>query len=134
MKLFRGYLRLLHLWESKNGRDAGWNVEIDGRPVAKLSDCKSSDMFWDSYRLEVLEDAPKRGDLGSDSFWGEGRSCLRNRRFGEIAPNAIVRVPESDPTRIFVRGAYLEARPPNMLDQLVLAIRRWMLSAKARKH
>ncbi len=124
MKLFRGYLRLLHLWESNYGRDAGWKVEVDGRPVAVLTDCQWSDMFWDSYRLEILDDGPKCGALDTDNFWGTADFCLRNLRFGDTATAPIVRVPASDGRRVLVRGAYLAARPPNALDHFVLAIRR----------
>ena len=56
--MFRDYVRRLHIWETDFGRAAGWVAERDGKPVAVLTEPRYEEMFWVSYRLEVIaEDA-----------------------------------------------------------------------------
>ena len=64
------YSRTLRIWESNFGRDTGWVIECEGKPVAVLTEPRSEDLFWDSYRMEVITDDPElRGHLLAEEFW-----------------------------------------------------------------
>jgi hypothetical protein len=67
----------LQILESNYGRDGGWYVEDEGERVALLSEPEYHDMFWESYRIEVLSDDPvtRQAALTSVSFW-QDRSFL----------------------------------------------------------
>jgi hypothetical protein len=128
--LSRGYSRLLRIWETNYGRDAGWTIERHGQPIALLTEPRWEDMFWDSYRLEVLtEDAELHKLLLTKEFWiGSEWSDLtmRNREFGELAPFAFpAGEPFTESGRLMVRGLYFVERPPGLLDHIELSIRRW---------
>src|ERR1051326_7193222 len=53
------YHRRLRIWETNFGREAGWLIERHGQPIAILTEPRSEDMFWDSYRLEILTNDPE---------------------------------------------------------------------------
>jgi hypothetical protein len=87
--ILRGYVRRLRIWETNYGRDAGWVIERDGRRIAVLSDSRWEDMFWDTYRMEIITDDPElRRMLQTGAFWKQAESAelrWRNREFGELA-------------------------------------------------
>jgi hypothetical protein len=62
--------RRLQTIESNYGRDQGWFVEVAGKTVAVLTDCRFEDMFWDSYRVEpTASDPDVAAPVLSEEFW-----------------------------------------------------------------
>jgi hypothetical protein len=78
--------------ESNYGRDGGWVVEYDGQPVAILTEPRCLDMFWHTYKIDVVTQDPRlREDLLTvPSFWDRPAIVWRSRLFGLVAPNAFV--------------------------------------------
>jgi hypothetical protein len=102
--------RRLRILESNHGRDGGWYVEVDGRRLAALSDCRREEMFWDSYLLDPL--TAEVGTLWSEGFWDRcGRITFRSREFGDVAPHALACLGAGamlkESGRLVVRGLYL---------------------------
>jgi hypothetical protein len=122
--MWQSYERQLRIWETNYGRDAGWIVEKQGRPIALLTDPLWADMFWDTYRLEVTTDDPElRALLSSNEFWmGDGWAefTWRNREFGDCAPYAFPARGIIEPDRLMMRGLYLPVGHPWPLDWLIL--------------
>jgi hypothetical protein len=60
---------------------AGWFVEVDGRPVALLTEPQYYDMFWVSLTLTPLvDDLTERLRICTDRLWWlENRLKLHNR-------------------------------------------------------
>jgi len=91
--------------------DSEWIIEIEGRPVALLSDPKQAEMFWNSYRMTPLTDEPKLlADLQNVEFW---RHCeARGVAFRHRASSKIARYafpggdPFPEPGRLVMRGLY----------------------------
>src|SRR5689334_19706275 len=105
-------LRGLRILESNYGRDFGWFVEVEGRAVAVLTDCQWADIFWDSYRVDVLDDGD---EFFTDAFWDRcDRLAFRNREFGDVAslafPCGHAGSMLKDTGRILVRRCYLDLR------------------------
>jgi hypothetical protein len=108
MRMYR-HLRIL---ESNYGRTSGWYVETEGRRVALLTDCRWEDMFWVSYRLQLLTAEP---ELFSDEFWDRCEKLVfRNCKFGEVAPYAFPALRAGSAVRetgrVLMRGLYLVVR------------------------
>ena len=82
------YSRLLEIWESDYGRDAGWIVEQWGEPIAVLTDPEQIEMFWVCYRIIPLtQDIELLERMRMKDFWhGMEGFVWRNREFGMIAP------------------------------------------------
>jgi hypothetical protein len=126
---FRRYARRLRLWETNYGRDAGWVLERDGRPVAVLTDWRFEEMFWDSYRIEPIGDDPEeRREILTNAFWDADKwigVVWRNREFDEppLAPFPAIQ-PIRDPGRVTVRALYIPIPGPWWWDRLVLWVRR----------
>jgi hypothetical protein len=125
--------RRLRILASDYGRDYGWYVETEGRRIAVLTDVQWEDMFWHSYRLEVLTtNLGEVENLYSDDFWRPRQALLfRSREFREVAPFAFAggrpgsMLRESG--RILVRGLYL-AVPSYPFERLLL-----LLSVQAKR-
>jgi hypothetical protein len=120
--------RRLQIIESNYGRDQGWFVEVQGRTLAVLTDCRFEDMFWDSYRVEPTAADPEQAALvQSEEFWNRldvYQPVIRDRAFGEVAPNAFAAWREpglgvSLTGRVSMRGLYLVV-PSCPWDGLVL--------------
>jgi hypothetical protein len=80
--------RRLPIFASYCGRQGGWFVEYQGRCLAALTDPRFVDMFWDSYRIEIVTDDPRRhssscptgtGGWSVNSFTGAGSSARQPR-------------------------------------------------------
>ncbi len=128
---FGSYLRRLRLWETDYGREAGWVVEHQSKAIALLTDPRSEDMFWHSYRMEVVtNDSELREVLWTKAFWDEAEMhglVWRNREFGEVAPLAFPGLsPLCKPGRLMMRGLYLKTGKLWPWDWVVLWIRRWL--------
>ena len=86
-------------------------IEIDGQPVALLSDPKRVEMFWTSYLMIPLTEDPKTlADLKDVEFW---RHCethgvaFRHRASSKIAQYAFPGGdPFPEPGRLVMRGLY----------------------------
>lgn len=134
-----GYRRLLRIWETNYGRNAGWVAELRGEPIAVLVDVvwNEASQFWFNYRIDfVTEDPAMRAQLLTDEFWA--KVCtdsgfgvrLRNREFNEFAPNdawIAMKSPHLDADRVNMRGLRLDGRPAMAWDRLILWIRRLLL-------
>jgi hypothetical protein len=106
--------------ESNYGRDGGWVVEYEGQPVAILTDCRSLEMFWDTYKIDVVTPDPRVRDdlLTNPSFWNPRSIVWRSRLFGLVAPLAFVagdgirtRPFTTDGGHLIVRALYLKPPP-----------------------
>ena len=124
------YGRRLRIWETNCGRASGWVIEKQGTPIAKLTDCRWEEVFWDSYRLEVVTDDPDlRAQLLMKEFWAVAEAeglAYRSLEFGEVAPFAFPSLsPFSEPGRLMMRGLFLDIGQPGLFASFVLWFRRW---------
>jgi hypothetical protein len=124
------YSRRLRIWETNYGRDAGWVIERQGQPIAVLTAPRLEEMFWDSYRMEILTDDPYlRQQLLTKEFWARAESerlVWRSREFGEVAPFAFPALsPFPEAGRLMMRGLFLPIGEPGPWDWLILWVRRW---------
>lgn len=122
------YWRRLKILATDYGRDAGWVIERQSQPIAVLSDRRYEEMFWDSYKMEVVTDDPMlRKQVWTKEFWDRAVSeglIWRNREFNEVAPNAFpAGSPFPQPGRLMVRGLYLMRTAPWPWECLLL---RWI--------
>lgn len=126
MNLWQRYCRRLRIWETNFGRAAGWLVEFQGEPIAYLPEPRSVEMFWDSYRVDIVATDPAlRQRIATSTFWSfcnqEWRQLVfRNREF-DAAPSAVMLAgyqPES--SRVVARGLYVPIGWPRPWDWLVL--------------
>ena len=117
------------LVDSDYGREAGWDIELDGRVVGQLSDPKWADMFWYSYAVtDVVADAPgsyrESSPIATEALWSECRFAFRSRGTGEVARHAFPggRPPVVRGGRVLMRGLYLV--PSSRMESLLV----WILS------
>ena len=93
------------------GRSEGWDVVLDERAIAYLSDPRFEDMFWISYRVTPLTDDPElAARLVTSDFWRRAhadRLRYRSRALGVFAPHAFPAIGEHEPGRARMRGLYL---------------------------
>lgn len=131
------YSRRLDIIESGDGRRGGWYVECDGERLAALVDVRFADMFWDSYRLDILTaDPAKRNALFTAAFWLESELIFRSMQFGDVAPRAIPSLIAADTLRssgrIEFRGLRLPAhRRP--WDWVAIKVRRLWRVVRGRR-
>jgi hypothetical protein len=127
------YARRLRIWETDYGRDSGWVIERHGKAIAILTEPRWEDMFWDSYRMEIVaEDGGLRAQMLAKEFWAGAESeglVWRNREFGEIAEYAFPSLsPFPEPGRLKMRALYLRNGAP--WDWIVL----WFRGRLRRRH
>jgi hypothetical protein len=123
------YRDRLRVWESGYGRSHGWDLELDGRPVAFMDEPHWEEMFWVSYRLTpTTDDAALAAELLSESFWKTddwSRLVFRSRATGLAAefpfPSG---QPFVAPGRVNMRALYVPIGPPMPFDWPVLLVRR----------
>jgi hypothetical protein len=132
----RGYGRRLRIWETNYGRDCGWVIERRGKSIAVLTESRGAEMFWDSYRMEIVADDPDlRAQMLTKEFWANAEAqglVWRNREFGEvdvIAFPALSPFPETG--RLMMRGLYLAIGDPWPWDRIVLRVRSWLRRGRA---
>jgi hypothetical protein len=109
--------RRLQIWETDYGRDCGWVIEREGKPIAVLTEPRYEEMFWDSYRMEIVADDPElRAQMLTAEFWARAEAeglVWRNREFGEVAQFAFPALaPFPEPGRLLMRGLYLPIDEP----------------------
>src|ERR1700722_4882464 len=125
----RSYCRRLRIWETNYGRDAGWVIERRDRPIALLTDPRYEDMFWDSYRMQVVTDEPElERRMQTEAFWSAAEAeglVWPAREVGEVAIGAFPAIPPfPEPGRLKMRRLYLEIGDPWSWDEVALWIRR----------
>lgn len=132
--LVSSYERLLRIWETHCGCDAGWVGEYEGRPAVLLTDCQTHDMFWNDYEFTIIaEDAELRHRLQTFDFWVRDWNSLvwRNRLFGDVAEFAFpAAAPFNGVGRLSMRGLYLPVRHRRWWDDIMLWIRRQRRNAR----
>ena len=118
----------LALFESNYGRQGGWYVEREGRRLALLTEPRFEEMFWDSYRLEVLTDDPEeRQRIPTDpAWWLQEGIAYRSRTFGVTAPAFPAGHVFTESGRVVLRGLHLFVGPPDLWEQILLWLRRRM--------
>jgi hypothetical protein len=129
MRLHR-YARRLRIWETNYGRDCGWVIERQGKAIAILTEPRWEEMFWDSYRMEIVAgDGELRAQMLTKEFWARAESeglLWRNREFAEIAEYAFPALsPFPEPGRLMTRGLSLAIGDPYPWDRIVLWMRSW---------
>lgn len=118
------------LVDSDYGREAGWDIELDGHVVGELSDPQWVDMFWYSYAVtEVSGSDGASSPIANDTLWNECRFCFRSRATGEVALHAF---PGGSPPfvhdgRVLIRALYLV--PSSRVESMLV----WILSLSPRK-
>jgi hypothetical protein len=125
----RSYCRRLRIWETIYGRDAGWVIERQGRRIAVLTDPRPEDMFWDSYRMDVVADDPELARrMQTKEFWAVAEAeglVWRSLEFGDVAAYAFPAMsPFPKPGRLMMRGLHLAIGAPWPWDWVVLWARR----------
>ncbi len=132
--MLRWYKRRLHLLESC-GRNSGWFIERNSVRLAKLTDYRWEEMFWDSYKLTPLTSDDELNQSLLSDFWdGNGAWTdvyYRNIAFPEVMvvsafPAATPFQPsDSESDRITIRSLYACAKIPAMpWESLILWWRR----------
>jgi hypothetical protein len=103
----------------------GWFVELDGRPIAELTEprCQPDAPFWLSYVVVPLTEDPKeRAQLFTLEFWHSGKAAFRSRKFGVLALGVFISgvAPCPRTHRIIGRGFRVELAPqPHPIAQWV---------------
>jgi hypothetical protein len=105
-------------------------IERQGKPIAVLTEVRWEEMFWDSYRMEIVADDPElRARMLTTEFWAKAETeglLWRNRELGEVAEFAFPALtPFPEPGRLMMRGLYLHIGGPWPWDWIVLWVRRW---------
>lgn len=113
------FSRTRFLVATNYGRTAGWYVELEGRRVGTLSDCRWVDMFWDSYVVGEL-DGVDASALAATANWDRCRFRFRNRESGEVVETAFCGggAPFPPGRRVSMRGLYL--RPGSRMESLLV--------------
>lgn len=117
--------RRLRAFETGYGRTAGWYVELDGRRLAQLVNCRREEMFWCSYQILPMTDSPAERILlfQSNEFWHTRPLRYRNCELGDLIDYALAGslVPGN---RITMRALYLRIDPPSSWERFRLLCRR----------
>lgn len=122
--------RLLYFESSTND----WYLELEGQRLAVLRDPEWAEMFWSSFRADLLEETP---EVAYTAFslrdWDACRYTLRHVDSGVTAPFALIagfNVDEFKGDRIYapvgritLRGVYPDPPQPTLLEHLLLACR-----------
>ena len=101
-------------------------MEIDGEKIAELVEPNYVDMFWYSYRIIPIDNSVVGSDAVYDNgFWNcHGRLSFRNKEFGILVTAFPAASPLLPDKRVVMRGLYIEAREPNMLENFLLNIKK----------
>jgi hypothetical protein len=108
---FTYFYRKHRLIKTDYGRSCGWYIEKDGEVISELNDCQYEDMFWQSYRLDIVTNSPDlRDKIMTNEFWQNFEELVfRNREFGDIVDSCFPAVSQSfiNPVRIRMRALYI---------------------------
>ena len=132
-----GYRDRLRVWESDYGRSEGWDLELDGRVVARMDEPRFEDMFWMSYRVTPVTDDPALAErVLTEAFWkgGEPLDLVYRRATGLVAEHPVPSTrPLVGPSRVNMRGLYVDIRDPRPWESLVLLVRRLLHRSRQRR-
>ncbi len=95
------------LKRSNYGRDFNWFIEYKGEIIGELTDCRSVDMFWDSYTIKATN-KKWRKVLSCSEYWCYFK--YKNQYYEQYANSAVSemkRSPINLEERIKIRGLYL---------------------------
>ena len=116
-----GLARAIYLVKSDFGRADGWQIELDGRAVGRLTDPFWEDQFWHSYAVtaNTEDEAPLIRD---DQLWSESKFAFRSLGTGETVTYAFCGggPPFVREGRILMRRLYL--LPNSRLEGLWLTM------------
>lgn len=126
------------LRETDHGRSLGWDIELEGRVVARLDEPRREDMFWVSYRITpVTPDPSLSAKLLQDTFWrGEAWTALtfRSRALGVPAANPFPATrPFTEPGRLKLRGLYVMLDERHRAPAWLARIAGWLRRAVTRE-
>jgi hypothetical protein len=135
----QNYCRRLRIWETNYGRDSGWIIEHQGKPIAVLTQPRTEEMFWDSYQMEITTNDPAlRQQMLTKEFWARAEAeglVWRNREFGDVASPAFPALsPFPEPGRLTMRGLYISIGYPWPWDWVVLWLRRRFRRAQSQSN
>jgi hypothetical protein len=128
-KCLNEYLLRLRILNSDFGRESGWEIEHQGQCIATLTEPWMEDMFWDSYRMNVLsDDLAIRKKVLTNEFWNSAEAdaiVLRSREFRTIAQFAVpAKNPITTDGRIVMRGLYIPVTKDRLLERVGLWVMR----------
>lgn len=91
------------------GRACDWYIELDGVPIARLTDYHCADQYWYSYHVRPadLTTVDRIYDLFELEWWNahEGRIAYRNIDFDCYAnPEMVIVSPDRESGRISMRS------------------------------
>ena len=136
MRSLHAYVRRLRIWETNCGRDCGWEIVRHGKTIAILTEPRREEMFWDSYRMDIIDDPELREEMLTKEFWARAESeglSWRSREFGDVAEFAVPALsPFSEQGRLMMRSLYLDIGDPNRWDRIVLWVRRCLRGGRTR--
>ena len=122
------YINKLKVWESDYGRQNGWIVEKNSKPVALLTDPEYVDMFWVSYQIELIDQSENLvSQMQTQDFWNEFHSkgfVLRNRTIPSFEKSDMVLVSMHESVgRVSFRSLHIHINSPTIFDGLLLMAR-----------
>ena len=100
----------MNLKKSNYGRNYGWNIIYNSTVIAELINCKSEDMFWDSYELKILEKEHEKQIQNFDN-WKE--LIIKNKELDFVVNDILVSTSldeyfENKTDRISIRNLYIK--------------------------
>jgi len=122
MPNLKKYFDLVAIWESDYGQEYGWLIKKGGELIAKLSDCIGTEMFWASYKVEIL--TPNKGlieQLQNPVFWNNfptGEFIIENAII-DYKTDCILCNLDQRMERLEVYSLIVPARYPTFLDYLL---------------
>jgi hypothetical protein len=93
--------------DNKEIKEAGWIVEEDGIPIARIGDYRYLEMFWDSYLLEPYPEYETT--IMNDDYWDRSDFRFRSILFETILVDNVICRYRPDGCRLIVRGLYYYA-------------------------
>jgi len=126
MEIVTNHSERIAIAESCYGRDYGWTVESpDGESLADLVECRTEEMFWDSYRVIPAAAHPETLTV---EFWYPDCHRFRNRHFRNYTIDSFGHF-DATSSRVTLRSLYLNAIP-TLLDKLRSPIRWYRISRR----
>ena len=113
--------------EGNWGREHGWIVENNGKPIAVLSNCRKESYPWDRYTVSSASGGVIPPVICKLDFWTAARA-FRNRGTGRVVTGVLVSehgVPSRDDDTIVVRFLY-HRDDPALWERLRSVILRWI--------
>ena len=103
------WIRKKVLQRSNYGRDYGWYIFHEEKVIGELVDCRTEEMFWDSYRV-IHYGEVELIILKTSQHWEEAAFTFKNRKISAFAGHAFGNYEgytSGKTDRILMRGLYL---------------------------